>query len=65
MDYKVLSFETDIHWDKKECLEELADYLSDTGFIISDIEKTWVEEESYGCKKYRLQVLILGYYKEC
>ena len=46
MDYKVLSFETDVHWDKKGCLEELADYLSDIGFIISDIEKTWVEEES-------------------
>lgn len=61
MDYKVLSFVSKVYWSKKECLEELADYLSENGFIVSDIEKTWV---TYGIdKQFKLRALILGYYK--
>ena len=61
MNYRVLSFESDTHWSKKSCLEELANYLSDIDYIVSDIEKTWIEQESYGDKKYGLKALVLGY----
>ena len=63
--YKTLEYETEMHYSKRECLEELAAYLSQyyQDITIIDIEKEWKENKGRADYSPRLYLSAIILYK--